>query len=92
MEPNLSQALHLLNGDTVTNRIRDGKLIDRRFADKKTPADMVDELYVRTLTRRPTAEESTALAAAIDEASDKKKEVEDVFWAILNSREFSFNH
>jgi hypothetical protein len=92
MEPNLSQALHLLNGDTVTNRIRDGKLIDRRFADKKSPSDIIDELYVRTLTRRPTAEESNALAAEIDEASDKKKEVEDVFWAILNSREFSFNH
>jgi hypothetical protein len=92
MEPNLSQALHLLNGDTVTNRIREGKLIDGRFADKKTPTDIVDELYVRTLTRRPTTEESNALAAAIDEASDKKKEVEDVFWAILNSREFSFNH
>ena len=46
----------------------------------------------RTLTRRPTAEEATALAAAMDETPDKKKQVEDVFWALLNSREFSFNH
>jgi Protein of unknown function (DUF1549)/Protein of unknown function (DUF1553) len=92
MEPNLSQALHLLNGDTVTNRIREGKLIDRRFADKKSNNDIIDELYVRTLTRRPTAEESSALSAALDESTDKKKQVEDVFWALLNSREFSFNH
>ena len=92
MEPNLSQALHLLNGDTVTNRIREGKLIDRRFADKKPTGDIIDELYLRTLTRRPTAEESSALSAALDESTDKKKQVEDVFWALLNSREFSFNH
>ena len=92
MEPNLSQALHLLNGDTVTNRIREGKLIDRRFADKKSTEDIIDELYVRTLTRRPTADESSALSAALNESADKKKQVEDVFWALLNSREFSFNH
>jgi hypothetical protein len=92
MEPNLSQALHLLNGDTVTNRIREGKLIDVRLADKKSPADIIDELYVRTLTRRPTHEEAISLAATLESSMDKKKQVEDVFWALLNSREFSFNH
>ena len=61
MEPNLSQALHLLNGDTVQNRIRDGKLIDRRLQEQKPLEDIVDELYLRTLSRRPTEDERSDL-------------------------------
>ena len=83
MEPNLSQALHLLNGDTVNNRIREGKLIERRLAEKKTPDEIIDELYVRCFSRRPTDDERTSLTAALDKEPDKKKGLEDVFWALL---------
>jgi hypothetical protein len=92
MEPNLSQALHLLNGDTVHNRIRDGKLIERRLAEKKSPEEIIDELYVRSVTRHPTDDERTAFAAALEKEPDQKKELEDIYWALLNSREFLFNH
>ncbi|HEY2881350.1 MAG TPA: DUF1549 and DUF1553 domain-containing protein, partial [Pirellulales bacterium] len=92
MEPNLSQALHLLNGDTVHNRVHDGKLIERMLAEKKTSAEIIEQLYLRTLGRHPTSEEQQALADDLDKAADKGKELEDVFWALLNSREFSFNH
>jgi hypothetical protein len=93
MEPNLSQALHLLNGDTVQNRIREGKLIERRLAEKKSPEEILDELYVRTLTRHPTDEERSALSAALaGDANQQKQQLEDVYWALLNSREFLFNH
>ncbi len=92
MEPNLSQALHLLNGDTVNNRIREGKLIERRLADKKAPEEIIDELYVRSLSRKPTDDERKDLLAALEKEPDQKKGLEDVFWALLNSREFLFNH
>ena len=92
MEPNLSQALHLLNGDTVNNKIGEGKLIERRLAEKKTPADIVDELYILCLTRRPTDKEKAALNTVLAAEKDKKQVLEDVFWALMNSREFLFNH
>jgi hypothetical protein len=93
MEPNLSQALHLLNGDTVQNRIREGKLIERRLAEKKSPDEILDELYIRTFARHPTDEERSALSTTLTgDASQQKQQLEDVFWALLNAREFLFNH
>ena len=92
LEPTLSQSLHLLNGDTTGQRIRQGNLIGKRITDKKQPLDIIDEVYVRCLARRPTEAEKQTLVALIAAETDKKKALEDVFWAVLNSREFMFNH
>ncbi len=92
VEPNLSQALHLLNGDTVNAKIVQGGLIKRRLAEKMPLADILDELYIRCLSRKPTEKEHAALTALLAESSDKKQALQDTFWALLNSREFLFNH
>lgn len=95
MEPNLSQALHLLNGDNTHDRIKRGKIITAMLNDKKEPKEIIENLYVRTLSRKPTDVEMEKLLGALGE--DPKKEeltdtLEDVFWALLNSKEFIFNH
>jgi hypothetical protein len=92
LEPTLSQSLHLLNGDATTQRITQGNLIGRRLAEKKSPPQILEEIFIRTLTRRPTAQEMAKLTALVDEEKDKKQALEDVFWSLLNSREFMFNH
>jgi len=92
MEPNLSQSLHLLNGDTVTQRISGGGLIDRRLAEKRPPQAVVEELYVRCLSRKPTDDEKAKLEEFLRAEPDTKRVLEDIFWALLNSREFLFNH
>jgi hypothetical protein len=91
-EPNLSQALHLLNGETVQAKIEGGNLIGRRLEEGRAPEEIVDELYLRCLTRRPTEKESAALKEMLANQEDTKKFLEDTFWALLNSREFVFNH
>jgi len=96
MEPSLSQALHLMNGDTVTRKIEQGNLVKDMLAAKKTPEQIIEEIYVRSLTRRPTGEEVKQLLSQVEAVGDDEAEkvnvLNDVFWAVLNSKEFMFNH
>jgi hypothetical protein len=72
-----------------------GGLIAKRLASKKSPEEIVIELYLRTLTRRPTAKEVEKFDKILEEAKkpdEQKKLLEDLFWALLNSDEFIFNH
>ena len=95
MEPNLSQALHLINGETVSQRIRQGKLVQDLLAQDRKPAEIIESLYLRTLTRKPTEVELEKLLAAVSEGEkpqDRQLILEDIFWALLNSKEFIFNH
>ncbi len=95
MEPNLSQALHLLNGDTTHQRIQEGKVVEKLLSEKKTPEEVVNHLYLVTVSREPTDMEREKLMGAVAEAKDPpqvKEVLEDIFWALLNSKEFIFNH
>jgi hypothetical protein len=92
LQPTLSQSLHLLNGDTTTQRIQQGNVVGRWLEAKKPPEGLIDELYIRCLGRKPDAKEKEKLQAALAAEQDKKKALEDIFWALLNTREFMFNH
>ncbi len=92
LEPTLSQSLHLLNGDTTTTRIAQGNLIGRRLAEKATPEQIIEELFIRCVSRKPTPKEMGKLIVALSAEPDKNKALGDLFWALLNSREFMFNH
>jgi len=91
-ESTLSQTLHLIAGDTVMNQIQTGKVAERLLAKHKTVEPVLDELFLRTLVRKPTSDERVQLEALCNEASDKAAAYRDVFWALLNSSEFLFNH
>ena len=92
LEPTLSQSLHLLNGDATTERIRAGNLVGKRLAEKKPLEAIVEEMYLRTLVRKPSPLEVDRLKAALAAEPDKARGLEDVFWALMNTREFMFNH
>ncbi|MFP6855473.1 MAG: DUF1553 domain-containing protein, partial [Opitutales bacterium] len=92
MEPNLSQALHLLNGDVTNKRIGQGNLVKDLMDDGKENGEVIDALFVRCLSRQPSEAERANLLAAINGDEDKKAALEDTFWAIINSKEFIFNH
>ncbi len=91
-DPSLSQALHMLNGSTIQGKISQGGLVKRLLAEGKTPDQVIQSIYVRTLTRLPTPDEQARLDELVKQSSNPQAGLEDVFWAVLNSREFVFNH
>lgn len=89
--PSLSQALHLLNGDTVHRKVQKGGVVKALLDEGLSDEEVLVALYRRALCRPPTDEERQALLAEM-EGVDGAEGLEDVFWALLNSREFLFQH
>ncbi len=92
-DSNLAQALQLINGPAVNDRLRNatnriGKLLAKKLPDRQ----MLDELYLVTLTRLPAQEEVRAALDHVARATDKRKAWEDVQWALINAKEFLFRH
>jgi hypothetical protein len=92
MDPSLSQALHLLNGDVANQRIRSGGVVARQLEEGRRPTEIIDGLFVRCYGRLPDERERIETLAEVLADSDHRRALEDVFWALLNSPEFLFNH
>lgn len=89
----LSQVLLLANSEEIENKIAAGDGRIAKFVkDKKPPADAIDELYLSSLSRPPTAAEKNKTLGYVDQQANKQQALEDVLWALLNSKEFMFNH
>jgi len=86
----LSQALHLVNGPAVNAKT--DKAAARLLAERKSDRAMVVELYLRTVSRLPNAGELTHWADTLAKDTSRREVLEDLLWALLNSREFAFNH
>lgn len=89
----LRQALLLIGGNELDNRIGrfDGYLSGLLQFDPM-PGEIVENLYLRTLCRKPTDEETEHWSTVLEESDSVRDASEDLFWALLNSREFAFNH
>ncbi len=92
-ESNLAQALQLINGATVNDRLRDPKnRIGQMLEKKMAEPEMLKQLFLVTLSRLPTEEESKAMLNHVTVQADKRKAWEDVHWALINAKEFLFRH
>jgi hypothetical protein len=89
----LAQVLLLSNSDEVENKIRagDGR-VAKLTASKKSTKEMIEELYLTTYARYPTTAELKRTTTYVEEAPNKQQGLQDVLWALLNAKEFLFNH
>jgi hypothetical protein len=89
----LRQTLLLIGGDAVDGKVTSlNGYLARLLEYGAEPADIVENLYLRTVCRPPTEEERSHWTAELGGASSPREAAEDLFWALLNSREFAFNH
>jgi uncharacterized protein DUF1549/uncharacterized protein DUF1553/Big-like domain-containing protein len=89
----IMQVMHLVSGDTINQKIRaENGLIERLVKSGKSGSEIIDELYLRTLSRFPGKEEMRLAQQGINQAPSLREGSEDLLWALLNSKEFLFNH
>ncbi len=90
----LAQVLLLANSDEVESKLSNSDARVAKLLKAKTPLPTaVEDLYLSALSRYPTdAEKKRTAEFLAKHGSDPQKALEDVLWAILNSKEFLFNH
>lgn len=93
-EPSMVQVLHLSNGDTLNPKLGDPANRISRWVDEGISNDeLVRRLYRVALARLPTEAETKELLTVIAEyGDDRRQAIEDAFWSVLTSSEFTFNH
>jgi hypothetical protein len=93
-EPSMVQVLHLSNGDTLNPKLGDPSNRISRWVDEGISNDeLVRRLYRVALARLPTEAETKELLTVIAEyGDDRRQAIEDAFWSVLTSSEFTFNH
>ncbi|MEA3208925.1 MAG: hypothetical protein QOE70_1982 [Chthoniobacter sp.] len=95
-EPSMAQALHIANGDTLNQKLaaKDNR-VEKLLASGRSDSDLVEEAYLHALSRAPSEKEKAAVLEVLAGAkipAEKRTALEDVFWSLLSSREFLFNH
>jgi hypothetical protein len=58
----------------------------------KTPAQIIENMYLRCFSRKPTEVEMTKLNEFLKDEKNREQTLKDLFWGLLNSKEFLFNH
>jgi hypothetical protein len=91
------QALMLMNGKTASGVTapEHSSLLGALEAPFMTDAQRIESLFLATLARTPDDEERAMFTEALSESkspSDRERALSDMFWALLNSTEFAFNH
>ncbi|QOV90588.1 DUF1549 and DUF1553 domain-containing protein [Humisphaera borealis] len=87
----LSQALHLINGKSINGKLKGGS-IEGLIKASTAVEPVIDELFLRTLSRFPTKNEKDYCLKKFAEAAGRREAAEDLLWVLLNTREFGFNH
>jgi hypothetical protein len=91
-EVSLPHALHLFGGDTLNGKITGSRWLARQLKDEADDKKVTDEMFLRALARLPTGPERATITKHLaTEGRTRADLFADLFWALLNSKEFVFN-
>jgi hypothetical protein len=89
------QVLHISNGKTINEKLASDKGRVQELIGARLPAyRMIEDVYLSALSRYPTDDELSSLLPLVAEApaDESRLVMEDLFWSVLSSREFLFQH
>jgi hypothetical protein len=91
--PSISQALDLFNGEALQAKLKspDGVLAGL-LKSGKPDVEIVEELFLRAFARRPAKKELAAVLTTLAASPSREEGMQDVLWALINSKEFMFAH
>lgn len=95
--PTLAQALHLMNGVSVRDKVEaSGNILGELLGAGLDDEQVVGRIYERAYARGPTPSEwdrvSGFLAGELSAGRSRRRALENVLWAVVNSKEFQLNH
>lgn len=90
----IPQALMMMNGELIRNATgaEKGSYLREVLAVRGSDPSRIKNLYLSTLGRMPSRRESTSATKLIRGSRDQLASYQDLYWALLNSNEFIFNH
>ena len=91
-DASLKKALHIMVGSTYQEKIGDpGNRLHRLLKDGKSDGEIIEELYLRALSRFPTDSERSRLEQVVSIDDSREETLKDIMWAMITSREFASN-
>lgn len=91
--PTITQAMHFMNGEAIQGKIASQESRLRQWiSDGLTDDAILHHFYLSALSRAPKLEELSIARAFIARNADREQGLRGVLWALLNSKEFLFNH
>src|SRR5205807_1196270 len=85
----LAQALQLITGDVLNGMLAEpDNRLGQLIAAGRSDAQILDELYLAALCRRPSTAERREALALIARSKERRAALEDVLWGLLNAKEF----
>ncbi len=94
-EPSVTQVLHIANGDTINQKLAaNNSRLSKLLHDNAPNQNIIEDAYLSALSRFPTQAEKAKILKVLNSASpsERRAVVEDIYWAVLSSKEFLFNH
>ena len=92
-DPTLNQIVHLMNNEGILARFdTDSSRLGRLLAEGKSTSDIIETLYLATVSRRPSPGEQKLALAHVASIPDRTEALRDIQHALINSNEFLLRH
>ncbi len=92
-DTHIGQSLQMISSEYIARKLRDNNGRAAKLAASDVPVEAaVEELYLSTLSRQPTAEELQVILSEPIEKKQRREKFEDLLWVLMNTKEFLFNH